>query len=84
MWATGITSTPFVKSLDLKKDRSERIFVNEYLQVKDPFLPNVFGLGDCAVNQEHPLPPTAQAAEQCGAYVAKYLNGKAEGYFSKI
>jgi NADH dehydrogenase FAD-containing subunit len=79
VWATGITSTPFVNSLPLKQDRSKRILVNEHLQVTDPFYPNVFALGDCAVNEKNVLPPTAQAAEQSGAYVAKFLNAKAQG-----
>ena len=42
----------------------------EYLRAAD----RVFALGDCAASREDPLPPTANAAEQQGAYLAKCFN----------
>eukprot|EP01025_Chloroclados_australasicus_P010990 TRINITY_DN14731_c0_g1_i1.p1 TRINITY_DN14731_c0_g1~~TRINITY_DN14731_c0_g1_i1.p1 ORF type:complete len:536 (-),score=64.97 TRINITY_DN14731_c0_g1_i1:675-2282(-) len=35
---------------------------------------DVFALGDCSANDEKPLPPLAQVAEQQGRYLAKALN----------
>lgn len=35
---------------------------------------NIFALGDCCANAEHPLPALAQVAEQQGKYLAKHLN----------
>ncbi|EST06024.1 Pyridine nucleotide-disulfide oxidoreductase, FAD/NAD(P)-binding domain protein [Kalmanozyma brasiliensis GHG001] len=37
-------------------------------------LPNVFALGDCASQQSHPLPATAQVANQKGTYLAHLFN----------
>lgn len=79
VWSTGVTAIPFVETLPVSKDRSGRILVDEYLRVKEPRYPNVYVVGDCAAFEVNPLPPTAQAAEQQGKYVAKYLNAKAHG-----
>ena len=44
--------------------------VDKYLRAAD----RVFALGDCAADRTTPLPPTANAAEQQGAYLAKCFN----------
>ena len=53
-----------------RKAKGGRIVVDEYLRAAD----RVFALGDCAASREDPLPPTANAAEQQGAYLAKCFN----------
>lgn len=35
---------------------------------------NVYAIGDCAICDENPLPPIAQAAQQQANYVAEMLN----------
>ncbi|KAJ3217636.1 hypothetical protein HK099_005395 [Clydaea vesicula] len=63
VWATGITATPLVRTLDLMEDKASRIITNNMLQVLDQngkVLDNVFALGDCAAIKDNPLPATAQ------------------------
>lgn len=74
IWSTGMAATPLVKSLRFEKDKSERLIVNEYLQVKD--YDDVYALGDCASTG---LPQTAQVAQQQAKYLAKSLNLLAKG-----
>eukprot|EP01117_Protostelium_nocturnum_P009981 TRINITY_DN3557_c0_g1_i1.p1 TRINITY_DN3557_c0_g1~~TRINITY_DN3557_c0_g1_i1.p1 ORF type:complete len:456 (-),score=136.76 TRINITY_DN3557_c0_g1_i1:1084-2451(-) len=75
VWSTGVGPTPLVQSLGFEKDGSGRILVGEDLRV----LPNVWVAGDCAAFRTHPLPPTAQVAQQQGKYLSKVLNDKADG-----
>ena len=35
---------------------------------------NVFAIGDCATQHGHPMPSTAQVAQQEGKYIATLLN----------
>lgn len=39
---------------------------------------NIYALGDCCANQDSPLPPLAQVAEQQGKYLAHVLNEEAK------
>jgi len=77
VWSTGVAPTPLVKSLNLPKDKTGRLIVNDYLQVDDSQVKDVYAIGDCAIYPKNPLPATAQAAEQEGKYVANLLNRKA-------
>ncbi len=70
VWSAGLAPIKFVESSSLEKGKGGRIVVDEYLRAAD----RVFALGDCAASREDPLPPTAVAAEQQGAYLAKCFN----------
>lgn len=77
VWATGNASTPLVQSLPFEKDRQGRLIVDAHLKVSGSA--QVYALGDCSVLRENPVPATAQAAEQQGAYLAKALMVRARG-----
>ena len=70
VWSAGLAPIKFVEGSSLEKGKGGRIVVDEYLRAAD----RVFALGDCAASREDPLPPTANAAEQQGAYLAKCFN----------
>jgi len=70
VWSAGLAPIKFVEGSSLEKGKGGRIVVDEYLRAAD----RVFALGDCAASREDPLPPTAVAAEQQGAYLAKCFN----------
>lgn len=88
VWNTGNKQTPFVESVDLLKEgRSQRLVIDEYCRVSDSkgnIVKNVFALGDCAVNGERALPPTAQVAYQQADWLARSLNGKETGPFKYV
>ena len=71
VWTAGIQPVSVVQNLDLPKDRSGRVLLNELYQV--PSHPEVYVIGDCA---SLPFVPSAQAAgaqaEQIG-HVLKAL-----------
>ena len=70
VWSAGLAPIKFVEGAALEKDKGGRVVVDEYLRAAD----RVFALGDCTADRTHPLPPTASAAEQQGAYLAKCFN----------
>lgn len=76
VWATGNTSTDFVKKSGLSTDRTGKIITDEFFRVKkdDSYQRNIFAIGDCAVIEGKGLPATAQVAQQLGLFLAKYLN----------
>lgn len=86
-WAAGISAPPVIQALDVKQAKNGAIIVNDHLQI--PGYEEVFVLGDSAwafdAATKSGIPPTAQAAEHQGAYVAKVLaeglNGKEVGPF---
>lgn len=69
IWTAGIQPVPVVQQLDLPKDGSGRLVINEYHQLPD--YPEVFVVGDCA---SLPFSPSAQAAEAQGKQVAEVLH----------
>jgi NADH:ubiquinone reductase (non-electrogenic) len=73
VWSTGVGPRPIIRKLTWPKTRQGRLHVDEYLKVKD--LDDVWAMGDCAEIEGHPLPATAQVAEQQGRYLAKSFNG---------
>lgn len=77
VWSAGIAPTSLVQSLPFAKDRSSRIITDEQFHVKG--FGHVFAVGDCAVIENFPLLATAQAAQQTGQYLARYLNRLANG-----
>jgi len=84
LWAGGVTSTPFARTLaertKAETDRNGRIKVGRDLTVLN--YPDIFILGDLAhaVDESgNPLPGVAQVAIQGGAYAAKTIGARVEG-----
>ena len=78
VWTTGTTINPVVKSLPISddyRDKKGRLKVLSTMQLIDR--PEIFVGGDCAVNWDKSLPPTAQVAYQHGAAIAKNLQALA-------
>jgi NADH dehydrogenase FAD-containing subunit len=75
VWSAGLSPVTFVsKSTSLPKHpRSQRITVDAYLRVPGTG-GRVFALGDCALVDGLPLPPTASVAEQQAAYLGECFN----------
>ena len=76
VWSTGNGPTGLVSSLDVPKDRARRLLTDDYCLVNTT--KNIFSAGDCASIEGNLLPPTAQVAQQAGAFVAKHLNAIAK------
>ncbi|CAM9636127.1 unnamed protein product [Chrysoparadoxa australica] len=74
VWSTGVRPTPLVDKLDLEKDKG-RVVIDKFLRVKGRE-GSVFAMGDCAAQEDGPLPPLAQVANQQGNYLAKSLNSE--------
>ena len=77
VWSTGIAATDLVKNGALPLDARSRVAVDGNLCAAG--LTDVFAIGDCAAITGNDLPPTAQVAQQQGAYLAKALNRRANG-----
>jgi len=80
IWTAGTTTHPLVEALPISdpfRDKQGRLKVTATLQL--PEFPAVFAGGDCAVNGEDPLPPTAQVAYQQGAAIARNLQAIVAG-----
>ena len=76
VWATGNTSTDFVRNSGLTIGRSGKIITDNFFRVKkeNGYCSNIFAIGDCAVIEGKELPATAQVAQQLGLFMAKYMN----------
>lgn len=68
VWTAGIQPSPIVQQMDLPKDSSGRLVVNEFHQL--PAFPEVYVIGDCS---SMPFSPSAQLAEAQGKQVAEVL-----------
>lgn len=86
VWATGNTSTDFVRASLLETDKRGKIITDPFFRVKNNggYFDNIFAVGDCAVIKDKELPATAQVAQQLGLFLAKYLNrqGRVEKPFN--
>lgn len=80
-WAAGITAPAVVRTLPVEKARNGAIVVDDRMRV--PAHPEVYVIGDSAWGYDaetgEPLPPTAQAAEQQGRYVARAIASTLRG-----
>lgn len=80
-WAAGISAPSLIRGLAVKQAGNGAIMVDKYLQI--PGHSEVFVVGDSAwafdAATNNPIPPTAQAAEHEGAYVAKVIGGRLKG-----
>jgi len=76
VWSTGIGTTDFIDRLNFKKSKNGRIVVDDLLRVyeNNQVNNNIYALGDSCINEQNPLPPLAQVAEQQGKFLASHLN----------
>ncbi|MFP6584714.1 MAG: FAD-dependent oxidoreductase [Candidatus Hydrogenedentota bacterium] len=79
VWSTGNGPTNVVANAGLSLD-SGRLVVDEKFLVLNS--ENIYAVGDCAIIEGNPLPPTAQVAQQQGAHLAKVLNKALDGVAS--
>ena len=73
IWAAGNQTNPIVASLDVEKDKMNRVIVDKDCSI--PNFPQVFVIGDAAAykDEENYLPSLAPVATQQGRYVAKNI-----------
>jgi NADH dehydrogenase len=80
-WAAGITAPRVVAELPAAHARNGALIVDDRLQIADH--PEVFAIGDAAwafdAATGDPIPPTAQAAELEGDYVARAIVARIDG-----
>ena len=84
VWSAGLAQVKLVANSceSLRKGPTGRLLVDKFLRTKaetDAGVPaehtrRVFALGDCAVNEDGPLAPLAQVAEQQADYLAHCFN----------
>lgn len=81
VWSTGLMMNPFVENGlagKLKRvPKSGAVLTNDRLQAlheDGSVLPDVYGIGDCAVMEGSSYPATAQVASQKAKWLAKRLN----------
>lgn len=77
VWASGVTAHSVVKDWNLPQGRGGRIEVDEQQRVRG--LPNIFAIGDVAVNPDNPLPQLGTPAIQGGQHVAKVIKNQLAG-----
>jgi NADH dehydrogenase len=75
IWTGGITTPTLIKNLTVEKNKKGQIRVDPFFRLLD--FQDVFCIGDSAEMFDpvagNMLPPTAQAAEMSGKYVAKNI-----------
>lgn len=78
VWTAGVKGNDLISKLDIEKDGSDRIIVDEYLEVS--CADGVFALGDCSLQKlpgfERPLPQTGQVAVQQAKFLVAHLSRK--------
>jgi NADH dehydrogenase len=77
VWAAGVRANPLAELLGVELGRGGRIVVQPDLSV--PGHPDVFAIGDIAVDPASPLPQVAQPAIQGGAHVAEQIVRRIDG-----
>jgi NADH dehydrogenase len=79
VWAAGVEPPELVHNLDIPKDHSGNLLVDEHLRLKDR--PGVYAVGDCTTLDYDgpPVPALAQAAEQEGKVAAHNLAAEFTG-----
>ncbi|HEV2526976.1 MAG TPA: NAD(P)/FAD-dependent oxidoreductase [Thermomicrobiales bacterium] len=83
-WAAGISAQPVVRAVPIAKARNGALEVDDRLRIKGR--DDVFVVGDSAwafnANDGTGVPPTAQAAQSQGRYVADLIYRRIEGDLS--
>lgn len=84
IWAAGIKAPAFLSELGLQTNHINQLTVHSTLQVIDDN--HIYAMGDCAnctlkdrKDQEHTIPPRAQAAHQQALLLAKSLTSQIHG-----
>jgi NADH:ubiquinone reductase (H+-translocating) len=77
VWAAGVRASPVAELLGVARGRGGRIVVAPDLSV--PGHPEVFAIGDIAVDAVAPLPQVAQPAIQGGVHVARQIRRQLDG-----
>ena len=77
VWAAGVRANPVAGLLGVELGRGGRIVVGPDLAV--PGHPDVFAIGDIAVDPASPLPQVAQPAIQGGVHVARQICRRIDG-----
>lgn len=72
VWATGNTSTKFIKDSGFNLNKFGRVITESDFRVKG--YDNIYAIGDCAEIENNPLPATAQVAQKQGLFLAKIFN----------
>mmetsp|Transcript_9379 Transcript_9379/g.23009 ORF Transcript_9379/g.23009 Transcript_9379/m.23009 type:complete len:210 (+) Transcript_9379:177-806(+) len=95
VWSTGIQPVKLMQTLAEKDTLAwsrGRLLMDDYMRVlrsspdgkSHEVVPDVYGLGDCAVSSTNPLPTLGGIARMQAAYLAKKFNsGKLDGRFSR-
>jgi NADH dehydrogenase len=80
-WAAGISAPPLVRDLPARHAQNGALVVDDHLRL--PEHPVVYVVGDCAwafdAVTHAAVPPTAQASEHMGAYVARSIAAAVNG-----
>ena len=83
-WAAGISAVPVIQHLSVKHAKNGAIVVDDHLRI--PEHPDVFVVGDSAwafnADDQTGVPPTAQASESEGRYIADLIRRKIEADLS--
>lgn len=74
VWTAGIQPSPIVQKLDVAKDPTGRVVLNEYHQIPQHL--DIYVVGDCA---SLTFSPSAQAAEGQGKQIAEVLRASWKG-----
>lgn len=77
VWAAGVRAAPVAELLGIELGRQGRIVVDPDLSV--PGHPELFAIGDIAIDPDHPLPQVAQPAIQGGRHVAAQIRRRLDG-----
>jgi NADH dehydrogenase len=77
VWAAGVRANPLAERLGVELGRGGRIVVGHDLTV--PGHPEVFAIGDIAVDPDAPLAQVAQPAMQGGHHVARQIERRLAG-----
>lgn len=77
VWTAGVRANPLAAMLGMPLGRGQRIVVGPDLTV--PGHPEVFAIGDIAVDADTPLPQVAQPAIQGGRHVAAQIVRRLDG-----
>ena len=77
IWAAGVRASPLTERLGVELGRGGRIVVDRDLTI--PGHPDVFAIGDIAIDPVEPLPQMAQPAIQGGKHVARQIRRRIAG-----
>lgn len=76
IWAAGVKPVELIEKLNIKKDKSGKIIIDDYLSTPD--YPEVFAIGDNAVIEGKKIWTTAQNAVQQAETVAHNIYAKTQ------